>query len=301
MFWLKKNKNKALHNEPDIAGELAKQIRAIALKSKFLSSRIRKGEYQQLMRGNGMHFKEVRAYQLGDDPRSIDWNVTARMQQTHAKVFEEERGLEVCLITDVSASMQMGTNLQTKRRLAAEIAGILSLSIINNKDKVGLITYAANVVKYIVPSQKKQQPITIISNIIAGTNANKKSNLIGALQFVKALNKHNCCLVIISDFLCEDYKTLLQQLARKNKIIGIQLVTALDMQIPNIGDVYVQDIETRQIKLLTTNDKKNNAHYKANFTAFEAEAIANFASIKSPLFSINTNDDVAKKLQEFFS
>ena len=146
---------------------LLKKVRKIEIKTKGLSNHIFAGEYHTAFKGKGMAFSEVREYQLGDDIRSIDWNVTARYNAPFVKVFEEEREMTVMLLIDVSASGNFGTQKQFKRELATELAAILAFSAIKNNDKVGVIFFTDKVEKFIPPKKGKSHILRIIREVLA--------------------------------------------------------------------------------------------------------------------------------------
>lgn len=154
---------------------LLKKVRKIEIKTKGLSNHIFAGEYHTAFKGKGMAFSEVREYQIGDDIRSIDWNVTARYNTPFVKVFEEEREMTVMLLIDVSASGNFGTNLQFKRELATELSAILAFSAINNNDKVGVIFFSDIIEKFIPPKKGKSHILRIIREVLAFKPKGKKN------------------------------------------------------------------------------------------------------------------------------
>ena len=169
---------------------LLKKVRKIEIKTKGLSNHIFAGEYHTTFKGKGMTFSEVREYQLGDDVRSIDWNVTARYNSPFVKVFEEEREMTVMLLIDVSASGNFGTSEQFKRELATEISAILAFSAIKNNDKVGVIFFTEEVEKFIPPKKGKSHILRIIREVLAFDPVAKGTNISNALENLKKmLNK----------------------------------------------------------------------------------------------------------------
>jgi uncharacterized protein (DUF58 family) len=152
--------------------ELLKKVRKIEIKSRGLTNHIFSGQYHSAFKGKGMAFSEVREYQYGDDVRSIDWNVTARLNHPYIKVFEEERELTVMLLIDVSGSNKFGTQKQFKEDLITEISAILSFSAIQNNDKVGVIFFSDKIEKFISPKKGSSHILRIIRELITFESIN---------------------------------------------------------------------------------------------------------------------------------
>ena len=165
--------------------DLLKKVRKIEIRTKALSHQIFAGEYHSAFKGRGMAFSEVREYQYGDDVRSMDWNVTARLRSPYVKVFEEEREMTVVLLIDVSRSGLFGTRGMTKREMIAEIAAVLSFSAIINNDKVGALFFSDRVEQFIPPKKGRSHLLHIIREIIEYTPASDGTDIGGALKFAK--------------------------------------------------------------------------------------------------------------------
>src|SRR5215212_7652295 len=163
--------------------EILKKVRELEIKSKKLTRHIFTGEYHSAFKGRGMHFKEVREYQHGDDIRFIDWNVSARFGHPFSKVFEEERELTVMLLVDVSASSAFGTVNMSKKEIAIEIAAVISFSAVNNGDKIGVIFYSDKIEKYIPPKKGKQHALFIVRELLSVQSTKKKTQLSTALRY----------------------------------------------------------------------------------------------------------------------
>src|SRR5215217_4356808 len=184
-----------------IPREILKKIRQIELRTNRLVTETLGGQYHSVFKGQGMNFEEVREYQPGDEVRSIDWNVTARMNHPFVKKFVEERELTLMLVVDVSGSGLFGSGAQSKRELAAEIASVLAFSAIRNNDKVGLILFTEEAEKYIPPKKGRKHVLRVIREILFYEPKKHGTNLNDALQFLRRVTNHRAVAVILSDFL----------------------------------------------------------------------------------------------------
>src|SRR3954453_17219660 len=184
-----------------IPRELLKKIRQIELRTLRLVNQTLAGQYHSVFKGQGMNFDEVREYQPGDEVRSIDWNVTARMNHPFIKKYVEERELTVMLLVDLSGSGLFGSGEQSKRELAAEIASVLAFSAIRNNDKVGLILFTEEVEKFLPPKKGRKHVLRVIREILFSEPKKQGTNLDAALQFLNRVTAHRAIAVVISDFL----------------------------------------------------------------------------------------------------
>src|SRR5689334_2903281 len=187
-----------------IPREILKKIRQIEIRTSRLVSETLAGQYHSVFKGQGMNFDEVREYQPGDEVRSIDWNVTARMNHPFIKKFVEERELILMLMVDVSASGLFGSRTQSKRELAAEIASVLAFSAIRNNDKVGLVLFSDEVEKFIPPRKGRRHVLRVIREVLFFEPRRRGTDLNGALEFMLRVTPHKAIAVIISDFLGSD-------------------------------------------------------------------------------------------------
>src|SRR5512141_1169877 len=184
-----------------IPREIIKKIRQIELRTNRLVSETLAGQYHSVFKGQGMNFDEVREYQPGDEVRSIDWNVTARMNHPFVKKFVEERELTLMLVVDASGSGMFGSHAQSKRELAAEIASVLAFSAIRNNDKVGLILFTDEVEKFIPPRKGRSHVLRVIREVLFFEPRRRGTDLNGALEFLLRVQSHNAITVIVSDFI----------------------------------------------------------------------------------------------------
>ena len=225
--------------------ELLKRVRKIEIKTRKLSRNIFAGEYHSQFKGRGMAFSEVREYQPGDDVRSIDWNVTARLNKPYIKVFEEERELTVMLLVDVSGSRNFGTLSQMKRDMMAEVAATLAFSTIANNDKVGVIFFSDKIEKFIPAKKGKTHVLHIIRELLSFEPTSTGTDVAQALQYFTNAQKRHCTAFLISDFIGAGamYQPLLIA-SNRHEVNAIQIYDRREAELPNIGLVKFHDAET---------------------------------------------------------
>jgi len=243
--------------------DLLSKVRKIEIKTRRLSDHIFSGEYHTSFKGRGMTFSEVRQYQYGDDIRAIDWNVTARYNEAHVKVFEEERELTMMLMVDVSGSESFGTKNQLKSEIVTEIAATMAFSATQNNDKIGLILFSDGIELYIPPKKGKSHVLRIIRELIEFQPKSKKTDLSQALKFLSATQKKKAIVFLISDFMVEeDYEKTLKIAGKKHDITGIRVYDIREEQMPNIGIVEMEDAESGEILVVDTSSKSVRMNYE---------------------------------------
>ncbi|MDO4880946.1 MAG: DUF58 domain-containing protein [Capnocytophaga sp.] len=280
--------------------EILKKVRKIEIKTRKLSDNIFGGEYHSAFKGRGMTFSEVRPYQYGDDIRNIDWNVTARYNETFVKVFEEERELTLMLMVDISGSEFFGTMQQFKNELLTEIAATLAFSALQNNDKTGLILFSDQVELYIPPKKGKSHILRIIRELIEFQPKSKQTNIANAFEFLNKVLKKKAIVFILSDFIGEPYQKPLQIAARKHDLTGIRLYDEREVSLPNIGMVLSKDAETGKIQYIDTTSKlvrrAYENFYKEKVTYFEA----NFHKSGAGTIHCRVDESYTKKLLGYF-
>ena len=286
--------------------ELIKKVRKIEIKTKALSHQIFAGEYHSAFKGRGMAFSEVREYQYGDDVRSLDWNVTARMNTPYVKVFEEERELTVVLLVDISRSGLFGTSVRTKREQIAEIAATLAFSAILNNDKVGCILFTDKVEKFIPPAKGRTHFLHIIREILEYEPQDNGTDIAGALRFLTGAIKKKCTAFILSDMLDVEadgsprYEEALKVAVGRHDISVIRVTDPREKSIPNMGLVHVKDAETGAARWVNTGSRKVRMAYSSWFT--NATENANRLMIRYSVdhVDIATDDDYVRPLMTLF-
>ncbi|OGU54469.1 MAG: hypothetical protein A2V66_00880, partial [Ignavibacteria bacterium RBG_13_36_8] len=236
--------------------ELLKQVRQIEIKTRGIVNEVFSGEYHSVFKGRGMEFSEVREYQIGDDIRSIDWNVTARFGHPYVKIFEEERELTVMLLVDMSGSLVFGTSEKTKQQIAAEISAILAFSAMKNNDKVGLILFTDQIEKFVPPKKGRSHVLRIIREVLSFEPHGNKTNIKGVLEYFNHAVKKRAIVFLISDFIDQGYDKILKIVGKKHDLIGINLKDPRERELPRSGLLKMRDAETGQIRYIDTNSKE---------------------------------------------
>lgn len=242
--------------------ELLKKVRKIEIKSRGLSNQIFSGEYQSAFKGRGMAFSEVREYQVGDEIRTIDWNVTARFNHPYVKVFDEEREMTVMLLVDVSGSKNFGTQNQQKQELATEICAVIAFSAIQNNDKVGVLFFSDQVEKFIPPKKGRSHILMIIRELIDFKPQHKGTNVAEGLRYFTSAIKKRCTSFLISDFMSSSFENELKIANRKHDLIALRLFDVHEEEFPDLGLIPVKDEETGELAWVNTSDKEVRFQFK---------------------------------------
>ena len=250
--------------------DILKRVRQIEIKTRGLSDDIFAGKYHSAFRGRGMSFAEVREYRIGDDVRDIDWNVTARSERTHVKVFEEERELTMMLIVDVSPSRMFGSKELTKKNVITEIAATLAFSAAKNNDKVGCILFSDRVEKFIPPKKGRAHVMMIIRELVGFDATGTTTNISEALRYLAGVNKKRATCFLLSDLInaesdMERLDDALKIASRKHDIMAIKVYDERDRELPNVGIVEVQDSETGRTEWLDTSSRAVRRFWMENY------------------------------------
>lgn len=280
--------------------EILKRVRKIEIKTKRLSKHIFSGEYHSAFKGRGMSFSEVRAYHYGDDVRNIDWNVTARTNEPHVKVYEEERELTVMLLIDVSKSSFFGTSQQLKSDYIAELAAVIAFSAITNNDKVGAILFTDKVEMYIPPKKGRQHILRIIRELIYFEPKNSGTDLSEALMYLNNIIKKKSIAFLISDFITDSYEESLRITARKHDLIGLHVYDRYEKELPNVGLLNLKDAETGVHRIIDTSSKKVRSKYADNFKRKSNRFESAFVRSGLKTAHISTDDDYIKRMIQLF-
>jgi len=281
--------------------ELLKKVRKVEIKTRGLSNQLFSGEYHTAFKGRGMTFSEVREYQAGDDIRAIDWNVTARFNNTYVKIFEEEREMTVMLLVDVSASGEFGTQKQLKQELITELCAVLAFSAIQNNDKIGVIFFTDKIEKFIPPKKGKTHILRIIRDLIEFKPEHKKTDIKQALKYLTNVIKKRSIAFVISDFITDtNFIDALKIANKKHDLVALRIYDKREMELPNIGLVKFMDAETGTLKWMDTSDKNVRNHFYAEAKKQEAslKEIFNRSGVDSA--DINTADSYIKPLMNLF-
>ncbi len=291
----------SLSTQPTMeTSELLKRVRKIEIKTRGLSNQIFSGQYHSAFKGRGMAFSEVREYQMGDEVRTIDWNVTARTGTPYVKVFEEERELTVMLLVDVSGSGDFGSKVMLKRQMMTEICAVLSFSAIQNNDKVGIIFFSDRIEKFIPPKKGKSHILRIIRELIDFEPEHKETNIGEALRYLTNVVKKRSIAFLLTDFMDTNYSDALKLANKKHDIVGIRVYDELEREIPNAGLLPMTDAETGELIWVDTSKKAVRTKLKASALRFEAELKDIMVKTGVDMAEVQTDHSYVKPLMNLF-
>ena len=288
------------------ASELLKTVRKIEIKTRGLSHQIFAGEYHSAFKGRGMAFSEVREYQYGDDVRSIDWNVTARLNTPYIKIFEEERELTVMLLVDVSASRMFGTGDKMKQTLIAELSAVLSFSAGINNDKVGVIFFSDKIEKFIPPKKGRTHTLRIIRELLDFKPESKQTNLSEALRFLTNAIKKRCTVFLLSDLMDVDengdvrFNDALRIAGRKHDVAAIQIYDEREKEIPNVGLIQLRDAETGKVRFVDTAQRSVRRSYANFMRSTEDKIQETLCKCRIGSVAVSTSEDYVRPLIQLF-
>ena len=280
--------------------DILKQVRALEIKSKKITTQLFTGEYHSAFKGKGMSFREVREYSAGEDVRFIDWNVSARYAHPFSKVFEEERELVMMLLIDTSTSNLFGTVGKRKKDLITEMAATLVFSAINNNDKVGIIFFSNKIEKYIPPKKGRQHALYIVRELLTIEPKTAGTNLDEAIKYFNNTTRQKSIAFLLSDFLDSGYQNDLKVIGKRHDVIGVKVYDKMDMTLPNLGLLQMKDAETGNTKWIDTGDAMVRHNYQQHFLKESDACKSNFRKAGAELLHVRTDEDYIKILQQFF-
>lgn len=243
--------------------DVLRQVRRLHLRARRAVEDLLGGEYRSVFKGLGIAFEEVREYQPGDDIRTIDWNVTARMGHPFVKRFVEERELTVMLVVDCSGSQEFGTGAQRKREVVAEIASILAFTALANGDKVGLVCFTDKVERFVPPRKGTRHALRIIRDVLFFEPRGRGTRVSEALDFVNRVLHRRAIVFMLSDFLDTDFEKAMKRTAKRHDLIAVPVIDVREQELPAIGLIEIEDQETGHRVLLDTSDAQTRASFHA--------------------------------------
>lgn len=283
-----------------IPKELFQKIRRLEIRTKDLVHNVFGGEYHSAFKGRGMEFAEVRPYQIGDDIRTIDWNVSARMDDTYVKVFEEEREQTLMLLVDVSGSGEFGTHRQFKREIAAEICALIAFSAIQNNDKVGLLLFSDRVELFVPPSKGRRHVLRLIRELFAHEPASRGTDLAVALRYLMRVMRRPSVTILISDFLDDGYEKMLRAAAQRHDAVAIHLQDPREEELPDIGLVELTDAETGETRLVDTGHRAARRAFARRAYERQQAIVRQMRRLRVDHVPIRTDADYMNALVGFF-
>lgn len=288
-----------------MAAEFLKKIRQIEIRTKKLVNTMFAGEYKSTFKGTGVEFLDVREYLPGDDIRTIDWKVTARMGRPYVKKFAEDRELTVILCVDASGSGHFSTRRQLKIEQAAEIAATLAFSAVRNNDKVGLLFFTDHVEKYVPPKKGRFHVLRLIRDILFFEPKSKGTDATLALEFLMNILKRRAILFFISDFIGKGFasntlKVPMGIVAQRHDLVAITITDPAEDRLPKIGLVSLEDAETGEIVTIDTRDQKLLDAFRARRLEQIHERQQLFKSLGVDSIDLFTTEDFTPALHKFF-
>jgi uncharacterized protein (DUF58 family) len=284
-----------------IPAEIIKKIKQVHIKSSRTVNTIMAGRYKSVFRGSGIEFEEVREYSPGDEVKSIDWKVSARLGKPFIKLYREERESIVMLLIDMSASLKFGTSSDLKLEKAAEAASVLAFSAIKNNDKTGAIFFTDKVEKYIPPKKGSAHVWRLIKEIFTFEPEGKNTDISSALDYFAKVTKKSSLCFIISDFLDKgNYIKNLKTARYKHEIIGIMLSDKGDFILPEKGIVTLSDFETGRTEVFDAGSRKTRDFFTKQKTLEYKQAMETLSKAKTDMLEITTETSVSDALSKYF-
>jgi uncharacterized protein (DUF58 family) len=283
-----------------LSAEVFRQVRQVHIRTRRLVDGTFAGEYHSVFKGRGIEFAEVREYVPGDDVRTIDWNVTARLGQPFIKQYVEERDLTVMLLVDMSASARFGTVSRLKTQIAAELGAVIGLSAIANHDKVGLILFTDRVERFLPPRKGKNRALRLIRELLAFAPEHTGTDIGAALEYLHAVTHRRSVSFLISDFFGGDYERPLRLVHRRHDIIPVCLIDRRDLELPPVGFVRLRDLETGAEVVVDTDSRAVRETFRDRREAAQAERRRLFRALGIDAIEVRTDEPTIRPLMRFF-
>src|SRR5438552_928652 len=242
--------------------DILRQVKLLELRTRGLVNSLFSGEYRSVFKGQGMEFAEVREYQPGDEVRSIDWNVTARMRRPYVKRYIEERELTVMLAVDLSGSERFGTKRRFKSEIASELAAVLAMSAIRNNDRVGVLLFTDHVEHVVRPRKGRRHALRVIRDLLVFEPQGSGTDIAGTTDYLIKMLPHKSIIFLVSDFLSEDIERPLKLLAQRHDLVAVSVEDPSEQQLPELGVVRLVDPESGRTLSVDTSDPKVRAQFE---------------------------------------
>ncbi|MDP6542310.1 MAG: DUF58 domain-containing protein [Phycisphaerales bacterium] len=284
-----------------IPQDLLKKVRRIELRTSRLVDDVLAGSYHSAFKGRGMEFEEVRQYQIGDDVRSIDWNVSARFGEPFVKLYREERELTVILLVDVSASQHFGTNEQYKDELVAEICATLSISAIRNNDKVGLICFSDRIEAYIPPRKGTKHVLRVIRELLALEPEGRGTDLAGALEFLGKVQRKRSIVFLVSDLQDRNWQHPLKIANKRHDVVAVSTEDPAESNLQNVGLIRMENPETGETRVIDSSSKRVRQVWSQLATESRIAVEQTLRRCKVDQIQIKTGEPFTGALRQFFT
>lgn len=283
-----------------IPRELIKKLRKIEIRTSKLANDQLAGGYHSVFKGRGMAFAEVRQYQPGDDVRFIDWNVSARMNETYVKVFTEEREMTVMLLVDLSGSERFGSVQRPKIETVAEVSALLAFSAIKNNDRVGLILFTDRVEKFVPPKKGKGHVMRVVTEILNARPLGEGTDLSVALDTLGHVARRKAVAFLVSDFIADEYERALRIAAARHDLIPIQVTDPREEELPNVGLALLEDLETGDVIEVDTSDPGVRRAYQKRVARQKQKREELFRRLSVDSITVQTDRDYVRPLSDLF-
>jgi uncharacterized protein (DUF58 family) len=289
----------AVEVEKTLPSDILKKIRRLELRTRKQVDSLFGGDYHSAFKGQGMDFAEVREYTPGDDVRSIDWNVSARVGEPYVKLFQEERELRVILAVDISRSGEFSTEPHTRREELAELAAVIAFSAERNGDKVGLLLFSDRVEAWIPPTKGRKHALRLVRDLLFFDTQGAGTSLSLALEFLAQVEKKRSIVFLMSDFISDDFKNPLRILSRRHELIALSMRDHAEMHLPSLGLIEVEDFETGQRRWLDTASTKQRATFAKHAQTQRGNLDRLFASSGVDHVAFQTGEDHLAPLDRY--
>ncbi len=283
-----------------IPKEVFQKIRRIQIRSSHQVDELLAGSWNSAFKGRGIEFEEVRPYQVGDDVRTIDWNVTARSDQPFVKLFREEREMSVLLMIDLSRSVEFGTQSQTKRDLIAELGATLAMSATKNNDKIGVTLFTDQIEKSIPPRKGSRHVLRIIRELLYCQPVGTGTCIRTAIEHLNRTSKRRSVVFLVSDFFDSGFESVLKVATRRHDIVPITVGDPRERELPNVGLVRLRDNETGQLVMVDTSSSKNRNRFQEIYARQESDRVAMFRRLQLEPIQLTTGQDIVDPLRRYF-
>lgn len=287
-------------SEAAVSIEVLRKIKQVEIKARVLADQLLLGSYRSVFRGWGLDFEEVREYEPGDDVRTIDWNVTARMNAPYIKKFREERELNVYVLVDMSASSWFGTAAQSKRDLAIDVAALLAFAAIRNNDRLSLVLFSDTVQRYVPPRTGRDHLLRVIRDLLFEPPRRARTDLAAVARFVSNITKKRSVVFLISDFLDTGYESPVRRLGQKHDVVAVTLNDPRESELPRIGVIALEDAETGGIRYVDTGSAAVREAYAAAARLRRAERVRAFGRMRLDSVDLSTDRPYVPALMTFF-
>jgi uncharacterized protein (DUF58 family) len=284
-----------------IPRELLKALRKIEITTNRLATEQLSGNYTSVFKGQGLAFREVRQYQPGDDVRSIDWNVSARMNEAYVKVFVEEREMTVMLVVDLSASERFGTRNGSKARLAAEVAALCAFSAIKHNDRVGLILATDQIEKLVPPKKGQKHVMRVVREILGAEPQRTGTDLSVALETLYHVARRRSVAFVLSDYYTDGFERTLSLAAARHDVIPVMLVDPRDESLPDVGLATFEDLESGDSVVVDTSSERVRTHYARQMQKLREQQIKLFRKLGLDHCIVRTDQPYVRPMRDLFA